>query len=62
MRLITAFELAQRSNSELAALFRDVSQSLARSDPASPERRNALATLENIARERAARGRRGPGP
>jgi hypothetical protein len=55
MRLITASDLAKRSNSELAALFRDVSQTLALSEPSSSERRNALATLENIDRERAAR-------
>lgn len=55
MRLITRFELAQHSDSELSALFREASQSLGRSDPSSPERRNALATLENISRERAAR-------
>lgn len=51
MKLITRFELASRSKSELHALFCEVSGALACSAPGSPERRNALATLENIAAE-----------
>lgn len=54
-RLITRSELTGRSNNELSALFHRVSLDLARTAPGSPERRNALASLENIARERAAR-------
>lgn len=55
MRLITHFELALRSDHELAALFALVSRELPCTRPGSPERRNALASLENIRRERAAR-------
>lgn len=55
MRLITHFELAQRSDHELSALFAAVTRDLARTEPGSPERRNALASLENIRRARAAR-------
>jgi hypothetical protein len=58
MRLITRFELAHRSNAELSALFRQASSALAFSEPGSPERRNALASLENIRREQAARALR----
>lgn len=63
MRLITRTELAGRTEGELSELFREVSLGLARTKPSSPERRNALGTLENINRERAARRtRRGPTP
>jgi hypothetical protein len=55
MRLITQFELARCSNNELAALSRQASTALALSERSSPERRNAIATLENIRREQAAR-------
>ena len=55
MRLITRSELSTRSDSDLSDMFREASQELARSKPASPERRNALATLENVSCERAAR-------
>jgi hypothetical protein len=55
MKLITHFELAQRSDRELAALFASVACALPRTTPGSPERRNALASMENIRRERAAR-------
>lgn len=57
-RLITRSELAGRSDGALAALFRQVSQDLAQTAPGSAERRNALATLENITRERAVRAHR----
>jgi hypothetical protein len=53
MRLITRLELAERSDSELSHLFWEVSRELARSDIGSAERRNALASLENITHERA---------
>jgi hypothetical protein len=49
-RLITAFELQTRTTDELSALFRKVSEELVRSEPGSPERRNALGSLENIER------------
>lgn len=55
MRLITPSELTQYSENELSALFREVSQRAACTAPSSPERRNALRTLENVRRERAAR-------
>ena len=55
MKLISNFELAHRNTSELSALFRHVSQGLARTTRHSPERRNALATLENISRAQALR-------
>jgi hypothetical protein len=55
MRLITTIELAQRSESELAALFALVSRGLVRTRRETAERRCALASLENISRERAQR-------
>jgi hypothetical protein len=55
MRLITRFDLARRSDNELSALFRQVSQALVRTTAESPARRNALASLENIRREQATR-------
>ena len=51
MKLITRFELAAKSESELYALLRKVFNELARSEPDSHERRNTLASLENIQRE-----------
>jgi hypothetical protein len=39
----------------LSTLFRAVSEKLVRSERGSPERRNALASLENISLARAAR-------
>lgn len=54
-RLITRSELARRTDSELAVLFRQVSQGLATTIPGSPAHRQALASLENIARERTMR-------
>jgi hypothetical protein len=54
-RVITRSELIGRSDTELAALFRQVSLGLAQLAPGSQAHRNALASLENIARERAAR-------
>jgi hypothetical protein len=55
MKLISNHELDQRSESELSELFRAVSEELVRSRRGSPERRNALASLENISLERAHR-------
>ncbi len=63
MRLISAYELHRRSESELSLLFRQVSKGLVLTNRGSPERRNALATLENISRARAQRyAQNGPGP
>ena len=55
MKLITNHELHKRSESELSALFCMVSKGLVRTKRGSPERRNALASLENIIRARAVR-------
>jgi hypothetical protein len=52
MRLISAHELHRRSVSELSDLFAQVSKGLALTKYGTPERRNALATLENISRAR----------
>jgi hypothetical protein len=48
MRLIRIFELATLKKSELQALFRETADELTRAREGSPERRNALATLDNI--------------
>jgi hypothetical protein len=53
--LISNHELQKRSESELSALFCTVSKGLVRTVRGSPERRNALASLENISRARAVR-------
>ena len=55
MKLISNHELLERSESELSALFRTVSEGLVRTRRGTPERRNALASLENIGRARAER-------
>lgn len=55
MRLICVHELHGRNLNELSQLFRQVSQGLPRTERGSPERRNALASLENISRERCMR-------
>jgi hypothetical protein len=51
MKLITRFELAARSTSELRGLLRQTFDALAASAPESAERRVALASLENIQAE-----------
>jgi hypothetical protein len=55
MKLISNHELQRRSESELSALFRTVSEGLVRTRRRTPERRNGLASLENIGRARAER-------
>ena len=50
MKLMTIFELATRSDDELAVIARKASDELARSEDRSADRRNALATLENVRR------------
>lgn len=63
MKLISAHELHRRSANELSALFGQVSRGLVRTQRGSPERRNALATLENISRARRMKlSDYGPGP
>lgn len=54
-RLITRFELAALGDAELHALYRDLFNALARSNRETPERRNALASLENLESEITAR-------
>lgn len=49
-RLLTIAELQHRDASELHALFRQASQALARTHAGTPERRNNLASIENISR------------
>lgn len=55
MKLISSHELQPRSLSDLADLFGKVSKGLVLTRRGTPERRNALASLENIARERRTR-------
>jgi hypothetical protein len=55
MKLLSTHELQKRTESELSALFCAVSKGLVRTKRGSPERRNALASLENISRARVAR-------
>ena len=61
IRLMTVFELQQRTASELHILFGQASQALARSKAETPERRVALASLENISRALALSLAAGPG-
>jgi len=51
MRLITRFELAAKNKNELYGLLREVFNELARSEPDTHQRRNTLASIENIQRE-----------
>lgn len=50
MKLLTIFELAVKGESELSAIFKQTFNELAKSKQGSPERRNALASLENVQR------------
>jgi hypothetical protein len=50
MRLITNIELNEYNECELRMLFGLVSKALAQTDRGSAERRNGLASLENINR------------
>ena len=51
MKLVTQFELATKKKSELHAMLREAFNELARIDQVSPQRRNALASIENIQNE-----------
>lgn len=51
MELVTRFELATRSTTDLQALYREIFNALVRSAPGSEQRRIALASLENISAE-----------
>ena len=55
MKLISTHELIKCSDSELSALFHAVWIALVRTARGSAERRNALASLENITRVRSLR-------
>jgi hypothetical protein len=55
MKLITRFELAAKNENELRVLLRHAFNELARSEPESYQRRNALASIENIQNEIASR-------
>lgn len=58
MKLVTKFELATKNRNELHALLREAFNELARSDPDTYQRRNALASIENIQSELASRAPR----
>ena len=51
MKLVTKFELAAKNENELHAMLRVVFNELAKSEPESHQRRNALASIENIQNE-----------
>jgi len=51
MKLYTRFELAAKNETELHILLRDSFNELAKSNADTHQRRNALATIENIQRE-----------
>ncbi len=51
MRLITRFELAAMNKNELHALLKNAFNELARSGFDTHQRRNALASIENIQNE-----------
>ena len=53
--MISNHELQKWSESELSALFCAMSKGLVRTKRGSPERRNVLASLENISHARAVR-------
>lgn len=51
MKLITRFELAAKNENELLGLLKMAFNELAKSDFGTQERRDALASLENIENE-----------
>lgn len=55
MKLVTRFELAAKNENELHAYLREAFNELARSEPDTHQRRNALASIENIRNELASR-------
>lgn len=55
MRMILHTELSALNETQLSALFAEVSRKLARTEKGSAARRNALATLDNINVAQAAR-------
>jgi hypothetical protein len=55
MKLVTRFELVAKNENELRGLLRMAFNELSKSDFGTHERRNALASLENIENELASR-------
>lgn len=55
MKLVTRFELATKNEAELRGLLREAFNDLAKSDPRSHERRDTMASIENIQNELALR-------
>ena len=51
MKLVTRFELAKMNENELRALLRHAFNELAKSDRDTHQRRNALASIENVQNE-----------
>ncbi len=51
MRLVTRFELAAKNETELHGFSSNAFNELAMSNPHTHQRRNALASIENIQRE-----------
>ena len=51
MKLLTRFELSAKNKNELHILLRESFNELAKSNANTHERRNALASIENIQRE-----------
>ena len=60
MRLITASELAGKTNFELSALYASIIEELGRAAPGSHEYEVLAISLDNIRRTYAARQTRGP--
>lgn len=58
MRLITRFELAAKNKNELHILLRESFNELTKSNSNTPQRTNALASIENIQRELGSRALR----
>ena len=58
MKLLTRFELAAKNKNELHILLRESFNELAKSNTNTYERRNALASIENIQRELGSRALR----
>ncbi len=48
MRLVTRFEMAEKNESELHGFLRNAFNELAKGNPRTHQRRNALASIENI--------------
>ncbi len=55
MRLVTRFEMAAKNINELQSMLRNAFNELAKSNPDTYQRRNALASIENIQVELGAR-------